>query len=192
MITITDEEYKLFQVWRSMDEVTCLEKDIDEPIRKVIALLALLGCKSAWSCCGFDYAGQPIHKSHQYGVCGIALLDTKRARKIVKFIEASDGLPFQNRNNAWKWSYYTLYGDDLIYIQSDIETKNTWPDKDCIHYSEPGVIAIGLLENFLIKFKDDFLESVIVKDHNAIYKKRYQNWQYQPKADWLIQKSDWC
>ena len=76
-VLISDEDYKEYrtlqhnalfqQKLESVRGMKNLRDDIDVPIRKLVAMFALLGCTPLWSCCGFDYDGQPMHKTHEYG-----------------------------------------------------------------------------------------------------------------------------
>src|SRR3990167_575278 len=144
-LTFLRSIYKRERILKSVKSITRLEDDIDEPLKTCVMALALLGCEPVWSCCGFDYAGQPIHKSHEHGRCGIRLRDN--------------------------------------------ESGNAWPDRDGIHYSEPGVISIAVLESWLWGWEEHFSTKAVLKDSNSEYQHRFYHWQYPPKADWVIRKS---
>ncbi len=171
----------------SVKRLQNLEYDIDTPIKSVVAMLALLGCQPIWSCCGFDYAQQPYHKSHQYGTCGVALLDDAAVIKLQEYFTSAD-LPYQNMVNRWQFQRGSCYDDKICYLRSDIVTNNTWPAKDSIHYSEPGTIALGILKTFLVSLQSEMQTNCVLRDYNHVYKSRYPDWQYPPLEDWLIQR----
>jgi hypothetical protein len=199
MPTISDDEYAEFEYLRRHYQrervrqsaaALTLEQDIDAPIKKCVMALALLGCEPMWSCCGFDYDGQPLHKSHQYGSTGFALRDNPHTRFAMERLAAA-GLSFQGYANAWRVRYQAgHYGDDKCYLNADIETKNTWPDKDSIHYSEPAVIAIQILEDYLLSQSSLFVDRVSLTDTNVEFQQRFHWWQYPTKAPWIIRKTD--
>lgn len=181
--------YKRDSIRQSALSIRTLDEDIDAPIRMCVMALALLGCEPMWSCCGFDYAGQPLHKSHKYDRVGFALRDNFRVRWLTEQLEQTP-LEFQDYANGWKFDYASHYGNENCYLVSDIHTGNIWPDRDSIHYSEPGTIAIQLLEKFLLRLSHEFQDCVTLRDTNAEFKQRFQWWQYPAKSDWVIHKSD--
>src|SRR3990167_10289827 len=93
--------YSREKMLESVRSVRCLRDDIDQPIRNCVAYLALLGCNPVWSCCGFDYIGQPIHKSHEYGSSGFCLTDNEQTRRLSESLETAD-MPYQKYMNKWK------------------------------------------------------------------------------------------
>lgn len=190
------EEYKMLRRRYGFDAIrasvlSCagLEDDIDTPIKRVVMALALLGCEPLWSCCGFDYVGQPIHKEHQSERAWVVLRDNERTRWLAAKI-IIDGLPYKAYANTWKVDFFEHYGDRKASLYSDIVDRNSWPDPDCIHFSEPGAISIQILEDFLLGLKDEMAETVTLADTNAEFRERYASWQYPPKAPWVICKSD--
>jgi hypothetical protein len=180
--------YKLESKLESVRQLRNLEQDIDAPIRSVVAMLALLGCEPIWSCCGFDYAEQPYHKSHQYGKSYIAMNDNEAIRVLTPVI--LEAMPFQDKYTIWTIKPRQVYEDDGWVLFADLEGGNVWPETDSIHYSEPGTIAIGYLKKILFGLKDRFTDSVTLGDYNGIHKNRYPDWQYPPLRDWVINKAD--
>jgi hypothetical protein len=55
-------------VLASEETIQNLEDDIDKPMKLIVGAAALIGAKPQWSCCGFNYDGQPAHKDHVYGL----------------------------------------------------------------------------------------------------------------------------
>jgi hypothetical protein len=181
--------YKLETKLHSVKQLQCLENDIDAPIRSVVAMLALLGAETLWSCCGFDYAGQPSHKAHTYGYTYIVMRDTPEIVEFGRSFLVAD-IPFQYYPNNWRFSSRPHYGDMICHLQVDIKTGNIWSDPEAIHYSEPGTIAIGLLKRFLFSLKDEFRANAVIGDFNEVYRQRYPDWQYPALKPWIINRSE--
>jgi len=197
---ITDSEYQEYQdlkaqanriaIFSSLKEVSTLEDDVDLPIKKCVAYFALLGCEPMWSCCGFDYVGQPLHKSHQSGFPHIVIMQNAYSDSVVgKMAEYAKTNPFLA---CWHSTEHRPDNMDCITISTNIiRPGGLWNDKNCIHFSELGATYIGYLEEFLLSLKDCFASECVVKSTNATYQERFPNWQYPPKADWVIRKSDY-
>lgn len=168
-----------------------LEYDIDLPMRKLVAMFALLGCEPLWSCCGFDYDGQPMHKTHEYGDTYIMFLDDWRIQSILKILLTGKKI-FDLRGDTSEWIICKQH--NLIYLRSDFDyeysrDKYPWSMKHCIHYPELSVSRIKQLEDLLyMYFRDEFVDSVILKDTNRSQKKYTSNWQYPSLEDWAIKK----
>lgn len=191
MHIISNTEYELFQSLKekadgiynlsSAKKIKRLEDDIDEPIKRCVAMLALLQCEPKFSCCGFDYDGQPIHKSHQYGNPYITCHKNKFSEHILKLV---------SENNMWK---IKKRGSEII-LEEIITDKNGnpyWRSSSCIHFSEECVIAIACLERTLIQLKEYFSDSVSLFDTNVHNKRATKFWQYPPKESWTINKLDY-
>jgi len=173
---------------KSEQSVTDLEDDIDEPIRSCVAKLALLGLEPRWSCCGFDYIGQPPHKSHQYGAAWVVLNYNQRCTWL--FEHAID-IRFNDYINGWRTNLYRHYDRNYVSLRSELTNGNAWPDPDSTHYYESGSIAIAYLDEFLSSHQDEFFEIATVTDTNAEFMNLYPTWQYSPKLPWVIQASDY-
>lgn len=198
MKTMTDAEFEELESLRRryrLDAIrvsaaaATLEQDIDTPIKKCVMALALLGCEPMWSCCGFDYEGQPIHKSHQGESAWVVLRDNARSRCLAERLE-TEALPFREYANAWKTNFALHYGDARCTLYSQLRAHNTWPNPECIHFSEPAAIAIQVLETYLLSLADEFQETVILTDTNVEFQKRFNWWQYPTKAPWVVRKVD--
>ncbi len=186
MPKITDAEYEEYlylkdaaerlEIFDSLGQITELEDDIDKPIKRCVAALALLGCEPSWSCCGFDYIGQPLHKHHQYGRIYF-ILGGPSERFIKPFCEITE------------WEYAL---DDKVDFRIDVKNViEQWDNARCIHYYEPFVCQIQHLETFLYRLSDSFSEEVVLRDTNGSFKKRIEHWQYPARTDWVIRKSDY-
>ena len=189
MVSITEEEYAEYcslkeQATRiknliSLSKITKLEDDIDLPIKRCVAALALLGCGPLWSCCGFDYIGQPLHKSHQYGRIFFILTNNTFSGELCELLTKKTG-----------WEYNLHNGN----LDLHIEPKNVvpqWDFRECPHYHEPFVVHIQHLEKWLFSMKDWFAEEITLKDSNGKIAEPYQYWQYPAMEDWVIRRKNY-
>lgn len=186
MLEITNEEYQEYQqllVWKekqdirlSMKNTETLEDDIDEPIKTSLMGLALLGTTPIYSCCGFDYDGQPYHKSHQYGEPYILFW----------------GEPLFSKELPLGWELVQRKDDVWMLVLKDrvVQSMNPhWRNPECIHFSEEIVIFLLQLENWIISMSiGDFDTEVVLRDTNNNSTNPY--WQYEGKEDWKITFDD--
>lgn len=190
MKTITDKQYQEYKdlrkwakrekVWVSAENIEYLEDDIDAPIKRCVAMCALLGLNPLFSCCGFDYRGQPYHKSHQYGEAYIMLGRNKLSEQWL--------VHYGNGSIVAGWKIKKHVQNTLLLVHK-VPGNPYWRKKDCIHFSEETAIGISYLEKSLMTLSDNFMSAVVIEDTNQNYKKsgvRY--WQYPPKKPWVIQK----
>lgn len=199
MPTISDEEFLEFERLRrhygreairlSTANVQTLAEDIDHPIKRCVMALALLGCDPVWSCCGFDYEGQPIHKDHQYGTVGIALQSNRRTYWLIEQWKKSQPA-YSHLANRWSINFADNYGVPLAYLTCNLRLGNTWPEETSPHFYEPGAIAIRLLEDNLQGLQSYFRKQVVLRDSNGLYKWRFPTWDYPAKTDWAIRKAE--
>ena len=202
-ILISDDDYKEYRVLQdnaifqqklnSARGMNNVEYDIDIPIRTLVAMFALLGCEPLWSCCGFDYDGQPTHKTHEYGGTFVCLNNIERSQEIIKIL-MEKGQVVNLKSETDKWETWTR--KQSIYLRSDFDYyhrkwKYPWSTKSCIHYPELALIKIDIMEKALIYyFKDEFADKVILSDTNKKQKIGLRNWQYPILEDWAIRKDD--
>lgn len=170
-----------------------LKNDIDVPMRKLVAMFALLDCSPLWSCCGFDYDGQPMHKTHEYGDTYIMFHDTPRTKAILKILSAGkwvDGF----REDTSKW--ISWQNKNIIYLRSDFDYEHgkigyPWSLNHCIHYPELSVLRIKELQDLLfLYFADEFMDIAVLRDTNRSQKWHVSNWQYPALEDWIITKEE--
>jgi len=160
----------------SLTSVYNLEDDIDFPIRNSVAILALAGCSTMFSCCGFDYHGQPPYKAHQYGEPYIMMKADLETEKILGSMRA---------RLAYGWRLDKRNG--LIFLELAHVNNPHWSDPKAIHYSENLVIAINQLEQYLFHNLWDVLkDEVILEDTNKQHNKNLKYWQYPPRNPWVI------
>jgi hypothetical protein len=204
-VTISDAEYSEYQIFlrnsihqQKLDSVRGmkkLENDIDVPMKKLVALFSLLGCVPMWSCCGFDYDGQPIHKTHEYGAAYIAFKFSDKSSNVIQRL-IDNGAVVEQMGNTCKWEVWITNG--ITYLRSDFDyehekTQYPWSIKSCIHYPEISLIMIEFLENSIIKWflPEEFSNEVVLSDTNGKQKIQLPNWQYPSLEDWTIKKSDY-
>jgi len=205
-VLISDENYKeymtlqhnaLFQ--QKMDSVraqTNLKNDIDNPIRNLVAMFALLGCKPLYSCCGFDYDGQPMHKTHEYGSTYIRLSANKSTADTLKKLSEREII---ERTLVWdvkdissdKWIVWATPKFAQLMCDFDYETSKMgypWAFSSCIHFYEYGVIRINYLESAVKRlFISEFADEIVLKDTNKL---QPGAWQYPVLEDWIIKKEE--
>lgn len=177
------EEYQKLKKWAEREKILTsaksvkkLEDDIDEPIKKCVAMLALLRCEPTFSCCGFDYDGQPFHKSHQYG------------EPYVRMKSNLYSLALTSQPLQYGWQAAMVVGEVTLVWKS--HGNPHWRNTNCIHYSEEIVGAIGWLEWALSQNKDKMLDEVTLEDTNKKNRGINRFWQYPPKKDWVVRKKD--
>jgi hypothetical protein len=164
-------------IFDSLSRTTRLEDDIDLPIKRCVAALALLGCGPRWSCCGFNYVGQPLHKGHQYG--RIYFILSQGNEIIDAFCDATDWV-------------CTPTDNDEMDLHVDVHNVIAqWDDPKCIHYHEPYVGHIQQLEDYLYHFSHLFAEEVTLGDTNGSMKEKAFWWQYPAMEAWVIRREDY-
>lgn len=187
MKTITEKQYRQFQdlkrwakkerVFQSADSVKKLEDDVDLPIKKCVAMFNLLRIPTLFSCCGFDYKGQPYHKRHQYGDPYIIVQEN---------VNTSNWMENDCIKGGWSLKPHIK---GYLKLVTEINKNPHWRDKNCIHYAEESVLAISYLERWLQKLSIYFIEEVTVYDTNQNYSKNgIRFWQYPAKTEWVIRK----
>ncbi len=205
-VMITDQAYEQYQALlnnfkfnqklESVEETGSLENDIDIPIRGIVGMLALLRFEPLFSCCGFNYVGQPCHKTHQYGTVYVQmkgnLRNTAFIEKAQPFFEVSAWKGFCVQDATFGVKAYISADFTLGWKreQGIKDGEHPWNNKDCIHYCEHGLFAIKSLEKLLLANEHLFSEEVILKDANANMKDMFNNWQYPVLNDWIIKKED--
>jgi len=202
-VLISNEDYKEYMVLlntakfqmkiNSVNGTHNLKDDIDVPMRKLVAIFALLKCEPLWSCCGFDYNGQPLHKTHEYGNCYIALRNIERTQQIIQALKDSN-IVFDLKGDTSNWE--TWIQGHVVYLRSDFDyfhkkSEYPWSMTSCIHYSELSLIYINRLEKqLLLQFGNELLNEVTLCDTNKNQKINLKHWQYPILEDWTIKIED--
>lgn len=169
-----------------------LEDEIDRPLKRCIALLNLLGLKTRWCCCGFDYKGQPDHKSHTYNNLQIFIEDNSVAKDF--FIHFLDTM---HQNDGWSALLYRQAGQKTCWALctpfgcSNLGCPPDWNKSTSEHYHEVPNIKIKALEDFLSELGDHMYDEVVLEDSNAAMTQIYRDWNVAPGEPWVIKKTDW-
>lgn len=169
-----------------------LEDEIDRPLKRSIALLNLLGFKTKWCCCGFDYQGQPSHKSHTYDSLQIFIEDNEDTKKF--FILFLDSM---HQNDGWSVQLFRLAGQNTCWAlttpfgAANIGAPADWNKHTSEHYHEVPNIKIKALEDFLVQLGECMEDETTLEDSNAAMTKVYRDWNVAPSEPWVIKKTDW-
>jgi len=162
-----------------------LEEDIDAPVKSCVMGLAILGCDPRWSCCGFDYHGQPIHKNHDYGSVYFGLVYNDSTKKYLsRFFESPDWM----FPKTWQVTLSKNDGVPMVWLSNQFVRKELWDGQDSIHYSELAATRIRYLEYSLLSVSGDMAQDTILVDENSRYNRRFKFWQYPPKCPWSFTK----
>ncbi len=204
-VTVSDNEYTELQTLRSYcirekniesaKSMKMLENDIDLPIKTIVGMFALLGCQPLFSCCGFDYEGQPVHKTHEYGNAYINLRDNSNTKQVIDFF-ISIGFFADTYKRTSQWRTWKIEQDKIVFVAQSFDWKDRkmgypWTKENCIHYSEKGVIGLHELRKKLYyAFKDHFLSQITLRDTNQNHNKNLAYWQYPASEPWEINKDE--
>ena len=178
----------------SVRQLGALKNDIDVPVRSLVVMLALLGCEPLFSCCGFDYDGQPSHKTHEYGCVYFQMRSNNWSNIVLATLENSKIInKLTNKSPDWEWWKIK----DTLFLRSAFtlfHDKNyPWvTSEDCIHYSEVGVLNIDRLEKALWGLRERFSDVAEIVDTNHVYKndRNIRNWQYPTLEPWSVTIDD--
>lgn len=194
MVTISDEDYAELEflrrqygrdaIGRSIKSITRLVDDTDSPIRECVAALALLGCEPLWSCCGYDYEGQPIHKDHAYGTPYVAVAKNDRSMFVHRILGQTP-FPFSDR-----WGLFETRRDgvDICGFKCRIVRDGYWESHKSPHFGELGATYLQYFRDFLFTLSDHFSPSAVIVDTNGAYRNRFPFWQYPAKEAWTVTK----
>jgi len=163
-----------------MNESNKLEDHIDEPIKKCVVGMTLLGFKPLMGCCGFNYKGEKVPKKHLEKA--YLYLDYKNIQdnglggKLLQIAAIS------------RWTINPLQGLKFVDFYGDTWSKNhPWSDVNCPHFHETFVLAINSLEKTLVSLKEYFLQKALIEDGNKYYKEEVSKyWQYDPTESWEV------
>lgn len=167
-----------------------LKDDIDMPIKNCVKYLNLLGVKTRWSCCGFDYKGQHTYKCHDYRTSFICMDPSKEALHWIPIL-----LDFEEiiKYQTWRVADFNKLhvGDEIILrcsTGSNVAPSN-WQGRDSCHSHELPNTNIKMLENSLLRFKQHFKDECIIEDFNKTIKETvYPYWQYEGRGSWEVRK----
>ncbi len=165
---------------RKRDAVKYLEYHIDEPIKKCVVGLALLGFEPLFSCCGFTYKGEKVKKAHMTGKPYIFLSAPSVLGRSELFLRLT-------LRSGWSVGT-TSAGGIFDFYGRKMEEGHPWAGQDSPHRMEAQVCSIRGLELALEEVKSIFLRNATIRDGNAIWKfdKGLKHWQYEPTKDWVV------
>lgn len=203
-VLVSENEYKELQGLRShykrennlksANSMKSLENDIDIPIKTIVGMFALMGCCPKFSCCGFDYAGQPIHKTHEYGNAYVMLDDNHNTKEVIDFLVGKklveDTFKKTSRWRSWKIEKDRQVFVALAFDWLESERDYPWTKTNCIHYAEKGVIGLNYLRKHLYRIRNAFLEEITLTDTNEQLHKNLAYWQYPALESWKINKEE--
>lgn len=164
---------------------TKLYDHIDAPIRKAVAGMNLLGFKTHFSCCGFDYEGQPDFKSHLKPYIFLdynQIMETPVLKMKLYDLGILAGWGYDNAGSQ--------YID--FYAKISTHVDDPWGKAKSVHFYEKSAIAIARLNETIKRFDKYFLDQVIIEDGNKKSKENVPYWQYQPcEENWIVTKEGW-
>lgn len=156
-----------------------IQDHIDLPIQKAVVGMALLGFCPSMSCCGFNYKGEKVPKTHLINKPYIYIDKPLSDRLCYKLIGIS---------LAAGW-IISPASKGVIDFHCDCWSKtHPWRDEKCPHQPEANLFAIDSLEQAITNFSTDFLDVAIIVDGNHNYKNRFKYWQYEPVENWTVTK----
>jgi hypothetical protein len=160
-----------------------LSDNIDLPIKKAVAGMALLGFTPIMSCCGFSYEGE-YKKSHLGNKPYIYLYrnfdnDQLLLAKLSRLSILSE----------WQFRAYNFFID---FHGQRFGKDHPWGHPESFHSYEMPLISIKGLLDAIKSMKADFRPCVL-KDGNEIWAKRLntQFWQAKPAQPWVISPEDY-
>lgn len=159
-----------------------LEDHIDEPIKKVVVGLALLGFHPVMSCCGFNYKGEKVAKTH--------LINKPYVYLDTKYLEAFHDSLLMRLAFGSGWTIdFNPKGNRFVDFWSRTWNKgHPWEESKCPHQPEGCILAINSLEQCIEKSRSKFQEWFNIVDGNSIYINEFKlkHWQYAPTDPWRV------
>lgn len=199
---ITETQWDEYQVLKqnaeyqaklqSLNSLPSLKDDIDEPMRLIVAMLALLNCEPQFSCCGFNYPTQPLHKTHLYGVSYIRCSENEWSKALSDYLKLELQEEIKDHD---KWQ--AINKQKRIYFECHFHKSfgnwdeyKAWNFGECLHYPEIAVSQIKYFENKLKVLHEYFSDDAELQDTNEKYREYNSYWGYDPLPSWHITK-DW-
>ncbi len=163
-------------------DFTLLKNHIDEPIKKSVVGLALLGFTPIFSCCGFTYKGEVIRKDHFQNKSYIYLSYAA--------IQHDNDLKALLIDIAYyaSWNINHVGGGIIDFHCCGWKGDHPWNVDGCLHKPEVNVIACNYLEKAISKYTHKFKESAEIRDGNDVWKKDMglKYWQYDTSKSWVV------
>lgn len=186
-----DYQQRLNVLNSDADKRTVLES-IDRPIRGLILAMHLIGMKTTFSCCGFNYDGEEEPKSHSDNgpfvvFHGPSYTDLNSTRTFHAFA-------WYAYQCGWSINMYNAGGGPnpvlwVIRYEMDPRQKTFYKQVDgikAIHDYELPLIAIHRLEKSLAQMP--MVDAFTIVDGNANYEGLGGEWQIKPKQPYTYKK----
>lgn len=165
---------------------TNLQVHIDDPIKKTVVGLSLLGFTTYMSCCGFNYEGSQVKKTHLTGKTYVYL----DAEEIFASSDLKEKLCDLSLRSGWRFDL--LAGQKYIDFYGEKWPENhAWANKDAVHFYEKAVLNIYALNKAIEIWQPKFKEYAYVRDGNHEYKALSTYWQYKPAESWHVTPTIW-
>lgn len=180
MENIIEQDTKTQEIVEQNQKTEFLENHIDEPIKKCVVGMSLLGFKPLMSCCGFNYPGEKVPKKHLNKAYLYLSYDD--------IIKNNRGTHLLQLSSMSGWKISVLPGNHFIdFYAQTWEEKHPWNDIKCPHFYETFVLGISALEKTLNILKNNFLKEAVIEDGNKFYINNVSKfWQYKPAQDWIV------
>ena len=163
-----------------------LKDHIDAPILKATVGLNLLGFKTIFSCCGFDYQNPCVPKKHvlnkPYFFIEYSIGDSGRwishAKSLLFDLCIDSGWKFDKISDGSIIDFYSY--------SQEWDREHPFGREGSPHRYEQPCLAIDRLLKSISSLRSNFMPEAVIKDGNGAYIKAYKYWQYQPCEDWLV------
>lgn len=157
-----------------------LEDHIDEPIKKCVVGLNLLGIQTEMSCCGFTYEGEKTRKTHlpkSYIYVNCKNQNFELSLLVRLAMQSRWVMDFSSLSNSWCDFYCKGWDRD-----------HPWGDPNSPHFHEVFNIGINRLEQAIDLYSHNFHPSATISDGNKGYieTSKIKHWQYKPTEPWIV------
>lgn len=163
-----------------------LEDHIDEPIKKAVAGMSLLGFKTYMSCCGFDYENPKVPKTHLKKA--YIFLDTAQIYNNDKLCSLFTRICVRS---GWKFNAAT--DPFLDFYAETWHNDHPWKSPFAVHHYEIFLLAISALNKSIEAQSEHFIKGpVAITDGNKYYVDNVSKfWAYKPTEDWIVSADQW-
>ena len=166
-----------------------LKDHIDAPILKTIGLMNLWGLRTTWACAGMHYDKPAVTKDHAPFLQIFIHADGPSFEKMVRLIDCQE---FGWGANAIFMRLVKQMNQDPMIVMTGPPPSNgeMWQGENSPHRHEFTNMLISLLNTRLLCFKNEFRDSAILTDQNAVMKSVMPYWAYVPVKDWTFTKKE--
>lgn len=171
-----------------------LKDHIDEPIKKCVVGLNLLGFKTLFSCCGFSYKNEAVPKSH----LGKAYIYLDRS----SFPTFYGFSPFKGEEVKKKaiffdialksgWNFKKVNDTTIDFYGESWPANHPWGHEGSVHFYEQMVLSIRSLESALDLWQDSFADQVTIECAYKEWNKLMKYFNYEACESWTVTKEDY-